>query len=186
MASPSSSSAKNVMLKGFLLNGVPITQETYTELCNLFPDTYGDDAERIQREQRELRERTLRELSQSMTLRQSPSQVSLTPTSTPFTPSSKTIFPKTPSEIHNLSILVEDDEREPSPEAPLTKTTTQITTQTITPSSQVPKAATEPESVAESLQIIEKVVRSHLGTSQAGGRRSTIPWFPKTEKIIYN
>ena len=50
MASLSSSSPKNIMPEGFLLNGQPIDQETYTQLCNLFPDTYGDDAERIQRE----------------------------------------------------------------------------------------------------------------------------------------
>ena len=75
MASPSSSSAKNIMPEGFLLNGQPIDQETYTQLCNLFPDTYGDDVERIEREQRELRERTLMELSLTASLRQSPSQV---------------------------------------------------------------------------------------------------------------
>ena len=66
--------------------------------------------------------------------------------------------------------MVEDDEREPSPEVPLTKTSTQTAILTKTPPAEVPVTGKELESVDESLQIIERVVSSHLGTSHGEGR----------------
>ena len=137
------------MPEGFLLNGLPITQEIYTELCNRFPDTYGDDAERIQREKRELQEKALRELTQEASLRQSPSQVSITPLSTPFTPSSKPPSSNLPTQ--NLTVLLEDEERVPSPEASLVPRTSRKSALTKTPPIEVLVEAKEPESVAESL-----------------------------------
>ena len=98
------------MPEGFLLNGVPISQETYTELCNRFPDTYGDDAERLQREQRELRERAIRELSEGT----SKSPVSLSPSATPSSkPPSKT------SSTPVLPVILDEEEGLSSPEASL-------------------------------------------------------------------
>ena len=105
------------MLEGFLLNGNPITQDVYTELCARFPDKYGYDAERLPQERRELKERTLRELTQSASFQQTLSQVSLTQISTPsFTPSSK---PSSATQIlPSPSLMVIDEEREHSPEVP--------------------------------------------------------------------
>ena len=92
----------------------------------------------------------MRELTQSVSLRQSPSQVSLTPLSTTsFTPSSKT--PSTKLLIPSLSILDEDEERVSSPEASLIRRTTKKPILIITPTIEVPKTVVEPESIAETL-----------------------------------
>ena len=112
-----STSSKNVMPQGFLLNGQEISQETYTELCINFPEQYGDDAERLQKERKEKLDQILKDLS----LEASPSQVLKSPFSVSSSPLLSTPKPSTPQPLPNPTTVIStiDEEGESSPEVSL-------------------------------------------------------------------
>ena len=105
------------MPQGFLLNGQEITQEVYSELCINFPEQYGDDAERLQKERKEKLDQILKELS----LEASPSEVLKSPLSISSSPLLSTPKPSQTQPLPNPTTVIYkiDEEGESSPEGSL-------------------------------------------------------------------